>query len=191
MAPLERRGQEKYEAMWDEVRRNGFVRIRVDGKSYNVEEPPAIDHRRKHLVEVVVDRVIVRSNQRTRIADAVEAALDLGRGVMHLAYVDEKKPSRIGAWTVSVCTSLATAAAGASSRSTRIIFRSTARSVGARAAKGLAYSRAPPCPAPPRRPLVVAPRRRGRVARLVGRRLIPPLRRSDCSLCQLFARYAV
>jgi excinuclease ABC subunit A len=91
MAPLERRGQEKYEAMWDEVRRSGFVRLRVDGKSYNVEEPPAIDHRRKHLVEVVVDRVIVRSNQRTRVADAVEAALDLGRGVMHVAYVDDKK----------------------------------------------------------------------------------------------------
>jgi excinuclease ABC subunit A len=91
MAPLERRGQEKYEAMWDEVRRSGFVRLRVDGKSYNVEEPPAIDHRRKHLVEVVVDRVIARANQRTRIADAVEAALDLGRGVMHVAYVDDKK----------------------------------------------------------------------------------------------------
>ena len=92
MAPLERRGQEKYEALWDEIRRSGFVRMRVDGKSYNVEEPPAIDHRRKHLVEVVVDRVIVRANQRTRIADAVEAALDLGRGVMHVAYVDDKKP---------------------------------------------------------------------------------------------------
>ncbi len=65
--------------------------MRVDGKSYNVEEPPAIDHRRKHLVEVVVDRVLVRANQRTRIADAVEAALELGRGVMHVGFVDDKK----------------------------------------------------------------------------------------------------
>ncbi|HVS39894.1 MAG TPA: excinuclease ABC subunit UvrA, partial [Gemmataceae bacterium] len=91
MAPLERRGQEKYETIWDEIRRSGFVRMRVDGKSHNVEEPPAIDHRRKHLVEVVVDRVVVRTNQRSRIADAVEASLDLGRGVMHVAFVDEKK----------------------------------------------------------------------------------------------------
>ena len=60
MAPLERRGQEKYEALWDEIRRTGFVRMRVDGKSYSVEEPPAIDHRRKHQVEVVVDRMVVR-----------------------------------------------------------------------------------------------------------------------------------
>jgi excinuclease ABC subunit A len=92
MAPLERRGQEKYDALFDEVRRSGFVRMRVDGKSHNVEEPPAIDHRRKHLVEVVVDRVVVRSNQRTRIADAVEACLDLGRGVLHVAHVEDGKP---------------------------------------------------------------------------------------------------
>ncbi|MHB1422084.1 MAG: excinuclease ABC subunit UvrA, partial [Gemmataceae bacterium] len=91
MAPLERRGQEKYDALFDEVRRSGFVRMRVDGRSYNVEEPPSIDHRRKHLVEIVVDRVVVRSNQRTRIADAVEACLDLGRGVMHAAHVEDDK----------------------------------------------------------------------------------------------------
>jgi excinuclease ABC subunit A len=92
MAPLERRGQEKYETLWDEVRRAGFVRLRVDGTSYSVEEPPAIDHRRKHVVEVVVDRVVVRANQRSRIADGVETGLSLGRGLLHVAYVDDKKP---------------------------------------------------------------------------------------------------
>jgi excinuclease ABC subunit A len=92
MAPLERRGQEKYDALFDEVRRNGFVRMRVDGTSYNVEEPPSIDHRRKHQVEVIVDRVVVRANQRTRIADAVEAGLDLGRGVLNVAHVEDGKP---------------------------------------------------------------------------------------------------
>jgi excinuclease ABC subunit A len=92
MAPLERRGQEKYEALWDEIRRLGFVRMRVDGRSYNVENPPAIDHRRKHLVEVVVDRLIARSSQRSRIADAVEAALELGRGVLHVAHVNDSRP---------------------------------------------------------------------------------------------------
>jgi excinuclease ABC subunit A len=92
MAPLERRGQEKYETLWDEIRRGGWVRMRVDGKSYNVEDPPAIDHRRKHQIEVVVDRHVIRHNQRTRLADAVEAALSLGRGVLHVAHVEEGKP---------------------------------------------------------------------------------------------------
>src|SRR5436305_4668488 len=89
MAPLERKGQGSYEALWDEIRRTGFVRLRVDGRSYNVEEPPAIDHRRKHQVEVIVDRIVVRATQRSRIADAVEAALDLGRGVLHVAHVED------------------------------------------------------------------------------------------------------
>jgi excinuclease ABC subunit A len=99
MAPVERHGQEKYEALWEEIRRSGFVRMRVDGKSYNVEEPPAIDHRRKHVVEVIVDRIIVRPGQRGRIADTVEAALELGKGVLHVAHVDDAKPEP--EWKVS------------------------------------------------------------------------------------------
>ena len=91
MAPIERHGQEKYEALWDEIRRTGFVRMRVDGKSFNVDEPPDIDHRRKHQIEVVIDRADRPANQRGRLADAVEAALDLGRGVMHVAHVDDER----------------------------------------------------------------------------------------------------
>ncbi|HEV3204676.1 MAG TPA: excinuclease ABC subunit UvrA [Gemmataceae bacterium] len=92
MAPMERRGQEKYQSLWEEIRRSGFVRMRVDGRSYNVEAPPSIDHRRKHQVEVIVDRIVVRAGQsRTRIADGVEAALDLGRGVLHVAHVDDTR----------------------------------------------------------------------------------------------------
>ncbi len=91
LAPIERRGQERYDTIWDEVRRAGYVRIRVDGKSYSIEEPPTIDHRRKHAVEVVVDRIVVRPSQRSRVADAVEQALDLGRGVMLVAHVDADK----------------------------------------------------------------------------------------------------
>jgi excinuclease ABC subunit A len=88
MAPLERKGQEKYETLWEEIRRAGYVRMRVDGKSYSVDEAPVIDHRRRHAVEVVVDRNVVRPGTRTRVAEAVEQALDLGRGVMHIGYVD-------------------------------------------------------------------------------------------------------
>jgi excinuclease ABC subunit A len=98
LAPLERRGQEKYETLYEEARKAGYVRIRVDGKSSSVDDAPAIDHRRKHTVEVVVDRVIVRPNQRGRIAESVEKALDLGRGVLRVAYVDDKREEP--AWRV-------------------------------------------------------------------------------------------
>ncbi len=98
MAPLERKGQEKYETLWEEVRRSGYTRMRVDGKSYNIDEPPAIDHRRKHAVEVVIDRNVVKPGTRTRLAEAVEQALDLGQGIMHIAHVDAEKPEE--KWTI-------------------------------------------------------------------------------------------
>jgi excinuclease ABC subunit A len=92
MAPLERKGQEKYETLFDEIRRAGFTRMRVDGKSHTIDAPPEIDHRRKHNVEVVVDRNVVKPGTRTRIAEAVEQSLDLGRGVMHIAYAEADVP---------------------------------------------------------------------------------------------------
>ena len=98
MAPLERKGQEKYETLFDEIRRAGYVRMRVDGKSGSVDDPPVIDHRRKHSVEIVVDRIVVREGQRGRIADAVESSLELGRGVMHVAHVEEGRDEP--QWTV-------------------------------------------------------------------------------------------
>src|SRR5438105_13690558 len=51
LAPIERRGQEKYDAIFEEVKRSGFVRMRVHNRSVSLRERPAIDHRRKHLVE--------------------------------------------------------------------------------------------------------------------------------------------
>ena len=60
MAPVERRDGEAYDALWDELRGSGFTRVRVDGRSVSLDEPPKLSHRRKHRLEVVVDRAIVR-----------------------------------------------------------------------------------------------------------------------------------
>src|SRR5262249_37466784 len=90
MAPVERRDGESYEALWDELRGSGFARVRVDGTSHNLDAPPKLSHRRKHRVEVVIDRAVVRRSTRSRLADSVEAALDLGKGVMHVARVGEE-----------------------------------------------------------------------------------------------------
>ena len=66
--------------------------MRVDGQTYSVDEPPQIDRRRKHLVEVVIDRAVVRPDARARIADTVENALALGKGVLHVAYPEDDVP---------------------------------------------------------------------------------------------------
>ena len=90
MAPLEIRTGETYETLWEETRTAGYVRIRVDGKTYSIDEPPEIDRRRKHDVDVVIDRVSVRSDARSRIAGSVENALALGRGVVRVAHPREE-----------------------------------------------------------------------------------------------------
>jgi excinuclease ABC subunit A len=95
MAPVERRDNETYEALWDDLRASGFARVRVDGQSVDLDKPPKLTHRRKHRIEVVIDRAIVRRATRSRLADSIESALDLGKGVVHIARVgdEDKEPS--------------------------------------------------------------------------------------------------
>jgi excinuclease ABC subunit A len=90
MAPIERRDGEEYAHLWDELRGSGFGRVRVDGRSHSLDTPPKLSHRRKHRVEVVIDRAIVRRATRSRLADSIEAALDLGRGVVLVARVGDE-----------------------------------------------------------------------------------------------------
>ncbi|WP_169973204.1 excinuclease ABC subunit UvrA [Tautonia rosea] len=95
MAPLHRNEGDDYETLWNDLRGSGFVRVRVDGVSHSLDAPPQLNRRESHSVEVVVDRGIVRRSTRARLADAVEAALDLGRGVIHIAKVlDDSDESR-------------------------------------------------------------------------------------------------
>ncbi|HEY1786315.1 MAG TPA: excinuclease ABC subunit UvrA, partial [Pirellulales bacterium] len=92
MAPLEINVGDKYETLWEEIRAGGYVRMRVDGTTHSVDTPPTIDRRRKHLVEVVIDRIAVRPDQRSRLADSVENALSLGKGVLHIAWPVDDVP---------------------------------------------------------------------------------------------------
>lgn len=84
----------RYEALWDELRRSGYVRVRVDGMVYSLDEVPEIDRRRKHDVQVVVDRIEIQRDKknRARIADSIEQTLQMGGGTMIVLEVDDFKP---------------------------------------------------------------------------------------------------
>ncbi len=137
MAPLEVRVGEKYETVWDDMRAHGYQRMRIDGVTYTVDEPPTIDRRRKHLVEVIVDRVTVRSgsDSRSRIAGSVETALSLGKGVMHITFPVDSVDESAGRWKFTVSILPATSVGAVSSRLRRTVFRSIVRSVGVKSAK--------------------------------------------------------
>src|SRR5262249_27428684 len=77
LAPLLVEVGHSYERLWERLRSQGFRRVRVDGSTHTLDAVPEMDRRRKHDVAVVVDRVTVSREARKRIADSVEAALDL------------------------------------------------------------------------------------------------------------------
>ncbi|MDA7980075.1 MAG: excinuclease ABC subunit UvrA [Pirellulales bacterium] len=100
MAPVEVAVGSRYESLWEECRAAGYARVRVDGETYSLDDVPKIDRRRKHRVEIVVDRVIVRKESMRRIAESVEQTLSRGAGVMHVAYPDENVAE--AKWQVTV-----------------------------------------------------------------------------------------
>jgi excinuclease ABC subunit A len=92
MAPVEIDVGQQYAALWDELRTSGYNRVRIDGQTHTLDSPPEIDRRRKHKIEVVLDRISVKDEARSRIAGSVENALALGKGVMHVAYANDDVP---------------------------------------------------------------------------------------------------
>ncbi len=92
MAPVEVQVGEQYETLWESLRGAGYVRVRIDGETHDLDKTPAIDRRRKHDVEVIVDRITVRADARSRIAGSVENALALGKGVVHVANPHDDVP---------------------------------------------------------------------------------------------------
>ena len=92
MAPIEPDINQPYEKLWEEVRAMGFQRIRVDGNTINIDEVPELSRRNRHEVQIVVDRIVVKPDSRSRIADSLEAALSVGKGVCHVAEPADKVP---------------------------------------------------------------------------------------------------
>lgn len=95
MAPVEVEVGRKYEDLWSEIREEGYLRVRIDGETYLLDDVPELDRRTRHLVEVVVDRVSIKKHARSRIAESIENTLALGRGVLKVAYPkDDVKETR-------------------------------------------------------------------------------------------------
>jgi len=94
LAPIERSGSETYATLFAREKQNGYQRVRVDGKVHALDEGVPVDHRKRHRVELVVDRIVVRHAQSSRLADSVEQALALGAGVMIVQVVEETELNR-------------------------------------------------------------------------------------------------
>ncbi|OQA00966.1 MAG: UvrABC system protein A [Planctomycetes bacterium ADurb.Bin412] len=92
-APLIRGQKGEHSDVLKRIQREGFIRARVDGQLYDVKDIPALDRKRAHSIEAVVDRLVLKPAIRPRLADSVEIALKLGEGLLLVL-----KEGKAGAW---------------------------------------------------------------------------------------------
>ncbi|NWF77027.1 MAG: excinuclease ABC subunit UvrA [Chloroflexi bacterium] len=89
LAPLVRDRKGEHQAIFKDLQKAGFVRVRVDGRIYDLSEEFQLDKNKKHTIEVVVDRLQIEQNENaTRLADSIETALKLGSGVVLVKVLD-------------------------------------------------------------------------------------------------------
>ncbi|WP_147104191.1 excinuclease ABC subunit UvrA [Tateyamaria sp. syn59] len=81
LAPIIRDRKGEYRKEFLELRKQGFQRVKVDGSFYELDEPPTLDKKFRHDIDVVVDRIVVREGLETRLADSLRTALDLADGI--------------------------------------------------------------------------------------------------------------
>ena len=81
LAPMIRDRKGAYEKELLDLRKRGFQRVRIDGAFHELDSPPALDKKLRHDIDVVVDRIVVRGDIATRLADSFRTALDLADGI--------------------------------------------------------------------------------------------------------------
>ena len=95
LAPVIRERKGEHLHVIDELRRDGFIRARVDNIVVDLDDAPRLDKRKKHSIEAVVDRFKVRGNIKTRLAESFETALNLSGGIAIIADMDGNAPDQI------------------------------------------------------------------------------------------------
>jgi excinuclease ABC subunit A len=96
LAPIIRDRKGEYKKEFIDLRKQGFQRVKVDGQFYELDEPPTLDKKLRHDVDVVVDRIVVKAGLETRLADSFRTALNLADGIAVLETApSEGEPERI------------------------------------------------------------------------------------------------
>lgn len=96
LAPVVRTRKGEFVDLFEELAAEGYARVRVDGEVYRLTDPPQLEKQVKHDIDVVIDRLQVKENQKQRLTDSVETALRRADGVVVIEFVglDEDDPNR-------------------------------------------------------------------------------------------------
>jgi len=91
LAPIVRGRKGEYKKELSDMQKRGFQRVKIDGKLYAIEEAPALDKKIKHDIEIVVDRVVIKEDIATRLADSIETGLKLAEGILFAENADTEE----------------------------------------------------------------------------------------------------
>ena len=95
LAPIVRDRKGEYRKEFLELKKQGFQRVKVDGNFYDLDDPPELDKKYRHDVDVVVDRLVIKEDLATRLADSLRTSLDLADGIAILeTVVENEEPQR-------------------------------------------------------------------------------------------------
>ncbi len=95
LAPVVRERKGEYSSLFEQLQSQGFVRARVDGEIIDIDSPPELDKKKKHSIEVVIDRFKVRDDLGNRLAESFETALRLGGDLAILTWMKGEQPDRV------------------------------------------------------------------------------------------------
>lgn len=95
LAPVVRERKGEYSQLFEQLQGQGFVRARVDGEIVDIDSVPELDKKKKHSIDVVVDRFKVRDDLGNRIAESFETALRLGNDIALLSWINAEQPDRV------------------------------------------------------------------------------------------------
>lgn len=90
LAPIVRSKKGMHEKVIASAKKSGYVRMRIDGIMYDINEPAELDKNKKHTVEIVVDRLVMRPDIRSRLNDSIEAALSLADGNVNISLISNQ-----------------------------------------------------------------------------------------------------
>ena len=101
LAPIVRDRKGEYKKEFLELRKSGFQRVKVNSEFYDLDEPPVLDKKFRHNIDVVVDRIVIKDDMATRLADSFRTALDLADGIAILETAPHEGVSEIERITFS------------------------------------------------------------------------------------------
>jgi Excinuclease ATPase subunit len=89
LAPIVQERKGEYHELFEELQKSGYIRARIDGNFFKLDEAPPLDRYSRHSIEVVVDRITLKKSNENRLTEAIETALRLGEGTFILSRNNE------------------------------------------------------------------------------------------------------